>query len=118
MSDDTWLSINKARCVTLIWTSDTKITDLINCALVIDAITLYDYDEKLFKHYFDQLEEHNLDCASVITNSIKFCRILNSYIVDEGTSYNTCKRITYRGIHKSIIPNVKVGQTFRVVNWM
>ena len=111
-------SKDKAKCVTLIWTSDRRITDLINCALVIDAISLYEYDKKMFKYYFDKLDELKVDYTLVISKSIKFIRILNSSIVDKGTPLNTSKRVTYRGIHKSIIPNVKVGQTFRVVNWM
>ena len=109
---------DQAKCVTMIWTSDRLITKLINCALVVDAINQYGYDKNLFQFYFEQLDKLSIGYKFVISKFIKIIRILNSFIVDKGTSFNDSDRVTYRGIHKDILKNVKVGQTFRVVNWM
>ena len=51
----------------------------------------------------------------VITYSMKFMRLLNSYLVDVGTSYNTEKRVTYRGVSNVIMKNTEVGQTYRII---
>ena len=114
-------SIDQIKCVTMIWTSDKYIQDLINCAIIVDAVTTYDYDREKFKFYFDRLEELSepeLDYASIISKYIKFIRLLNSSIVDKGTSLNDSDRITYRAINRCILQDIEVGQTLRVINWM
>ena len=61
------------------------------------------------------------DCTEcekiVIKLSIKFMRLLNSWIVDQGFVYNTKDRETYRGIDKEILKEVKEGQVFRFITW-
>ena len=114
-------SIDQIKCVTMIWTSDKYIQDLINCAIIVDAVTTYDYDPEKFKFYFDRLEELSepeLDYASIISKSIKFIRLLNSSIVDKGTSLNDSDRRTYRAVNRCILQDIEVGQTLRVINWM
>ena len=107
-----------AKCVTTIWTSQTAITNLINSALVIDAVEAFGLKQSKFQYHFDQFEDSKVSYETVLERSMKFIRILNSCIVDMGTFYNTKDRVTYRGIHKDVMQNVKVGQAFRVVNWM
>ena len=107
-----------AKCVTMIWTSNTEITKLINSALIVDSVHTYKLDKDAFKFYYDSLEKKNVSFRTVIRKSIKFMRILNSCIVDVGTIYNDKARKTYRGIHKSIMPDVEPGRTFRIINWV
>ena len=109
---------DQAKCVTMIWTSNTYITNVINCAIVVDAVRVHKYDKEKFKYYFDQLEDVELYYKYIISKSMKFIRILNSCIVDMGTFYNDADRVTYRGINKCILQDIEVGQTLRVINWM
>ena len=53
----------------------------------------------------------------VIDKSIKFLRLLNTFIVDLGTPKNIIDRKVYRGIPAQLFSNVKEGEVFRVVNW-
>ena len=107
-----------AKCITTIWTSQREITNLINSALVIDAVKAYSLKQSMFQYHFDQFKNSKVSYKTVLKRSIRFIRILNSCIVDMGTFYNIEDRVTYRGIHNDVMQNVKVGQTFRVVNWM
>ena len=109
---------DQAKCVTMIWTSEIKITGLINCAIVVDAVNTYGYDKAKFKYYFDKFKKLKVDYKDVLTNSMKFIRILSSCVVDKGTTYNDEDRVTYRGIHKDIMQDVEEGYTFRIINWM
>ena len=45
-------------------------------------------------------------------------RILSSCIVDKGTEYNNKDRITYRGIWRAVLPDIEIGETFRIANWI
>ena len=44
---------DRAKCVTMIWTWDTKITNLINSAIVVDVATTYGYEKEKFMYYFN-----------------------------------------------------------------
>lgn len=44
-------------------------------------------------------------------------RLLNSYIVDVGTMYNTEDRVVYRGVRAEIFSDVKQGEIFRMIGW-
>ena len=109
---------NDAKCVTIIWTLNIDITKLINSALIVDSVHTYKLDKKMFQYYYDALNKKKVKFRTVIRKSIKFMRLLNSCIVDLGTTYNTETRKTYRGIHKSVMPNVKLFRTFRIINWV
>ena len=109
---------DQAKCVTMIWTSSLKMTRIINCAIVVDVATTYGYEKAKFKYYFDNFKKLQVDYKFVLTHSMKFIRILSSCIVDEGTAYNDKDRVTYRGMHKNIMQDVKEGYTFRIINWM
>ena len=52
---------------------------------------------------------------TVIRYTMKFMRLLNSYLIDEGTNYNTEKRVTYRGVSKDIMKNAEVGKIYRII---
>ncbi|CAI2358948.1 unnamed protein product [Moneuplotes crassus] len=54
---------------------------------------------------------------TVIDLSIKFMRLLNSYIVDLGTKYNKEDRVVCRGVRAEIFSNVKDGEIFRMISW-
>ena len=51
----------------------------------------------------------------IIKYSIKFMRLLSTYIVDVGTYTNTEKRITYRGIDREALKDVKKDEIFRFI---
>lgn len=44
-------------------------------------------------------------------------RLLNSFIVDVGTKFNTEDRKVYRGVPAKLFKNVKEGEMFRIINW-
>ena len=104
-------------CVTLIWTSVGIYGSLINSALVVDAVNT---DKQLkkddFQYYFDKLEECKLDYKFVIDKCITYIRILNSAITD-GYYSNNEERKAYRATHKDVMPNIKPGQEFRIINY-
>ena len=114
----TWGS-DDSKCVTSIWTCSTLLTGVINSTLVVDAVESYKgYDKKDFSHHFAVFKKTGLSKEFIISNSMKFIRLLNSCIVDEGTFYNTEDRVTYRGVPEATISKQEVGQTFRVANWL
>ena len=104
-------------CVTLIWTSVGIYGCLINSALVVDAVNT---DKQLkkddFQYYFGILEKCKLDYKFVIEKCIKYIRILNSAITD-GYYSNNEERKAYRATHKDVMPNIKPGQEFRIINY-
>ena len=44
---------DRAKCVTMIWTSSLKMTRIINCAIVVDVATTYGYEKEKFTYYFN-----------------------------------------------------------------
>ena len=44
---------DQAKFVTMVWTSDRVITNLINCAVVVDAATTYGYEKAKFTYYYN-----------------------------------------------------------------
>ena len=79
-----------------------RIYKLINMALIIDAKNTFGDELKGNVQFATEfLEEANLDDVEhVIQHSIKFLRILNTALVEIGVQYNTCGRVTYRGVDK------------------
>ena len=61
----------------------------INSALIIDAVTAYGLIKTPFKFYFDTLKESDANHDKVFNESIKFMRLLNTYLDGEGTRYNS-----------------------------
>ena len=127
MRKTSWNAINKyesnddfdkAACVTMIWTCDTEITKVINSALIVDAVKTYSLPREPFRFYFNVLKENGVSYKKVLKQSIKYMRLLNTFLVDIGSTYNTEARKTYRGIHKSIMQNVEPNKTFRIINWV
>ena len=59
-----------------------------------------------------------LDYKKVIEKSIKFSILLSQLIQNKGTAFNQEKRVTYRGVHKSVLLNVKENDIFRLTNWI
>lgn len=102
----------------MVWTSDTRITMLINFALIVDAGKHFKFDEKSLENFKAVIKESNCDEEKIIEKSIKFMRLLNSYIVDKGTSHNTEKRVTYRGIDEAVMEGAKVGKNYRIISWL
>ena len=54
-----------------------------------------------------------MNAEKVIKYSIKFIKLLNSYIYDLGTGFNTVKRQVYRGLRAEVLKDVKEGDVFR-----
>ena len=52
---------------------------------------------------------------NVIKYSIKFMRLLTSYIEDQGWNYNKENRVVYRGVSKKVLKNAQVGKTYRII---
>ena len=79
-----------------------KIYKLINMALIIDAKKTFGKDMQGNVKFAEEFLEQNGDneVEHIIKHSIKFMRILNTAIVDEGVKHNDNDRITYRGIPK------------------
>ena len=96
------------KVVTLIWTYEPKkqgeirIYKLINMALIIDAKNIFgDALKGNIKFATDFISQCNIDDVDhIIKHSIKFIRILNTALVDEGSKFNACERVTYRGVDK------------------
>ena len=44
-------------------------------------------------------------------------KLLNSYIVDDGTKYNNVKRVVYMTVNGKNLINVRKGETFRFIPW-
>ena len=51
----------------------------------------------------------------IIKYSIKFMRLLSSYIVDQGWEHNTEDRVTHRGIDRAIMKTAEEGETYRLI---
>lgn len=104
-----------------IWTRWTPITMPINFALMLDGYETFGLAES------DSLKtdaikkrlakENGHDYKTILKYSIKFIRMVNYCIVYKCTKLNTEDRVTYRGVAAHIFKNVKVGQTFRVMNF-
>lgn len=107
------------KLVTMIWSSEGLITKgglhlytLINAALALDAAHNFNtkndvsWTNKLKDGYDqDSQKDNNSPAYHVLKYSIKFMRLLNSSIVDLGTAYNICDRVTYRGVRAAVFQN-------------
>ena len=51
----------------------------------------------------------------IIKFSIKFMRLLSSYIVDQGWEHNTEDRFTYRGVNVPVMKMAGEGKTYRLI---
>jgi hypothetical protein len=101
-----------------IWTWSTIITRAINLALMMDAYNTFDLKEIDVKYVESQLKKMKLDYKEVIENSIKFIRRVNTVLIDVCTLDNTEDRKVYRGVNTKVFSNVKVGDEFRIVNFL
>ena len=77
-------------------------------ALIIDAKNIFEDEMKgNIKFAKDFLKDYGInDIDRVLQYSIKFIRILNTALVDEGFKYNTWKRVTYRGVWVDIVHRI------------
>ena len=75
-------------------------------ALIIDAKNTFgDGLKGNIKFATDFISQCNLnDVDHIIEHSIKFIRILNTALVDEGSKFNACERVAYRGVDKESFP--------------
>lgn len=101
-----------------LWVGSTEITKPINLSLMMDAYYTFDLKEIDIDYIKSQLKKLGVDYEHVIKHSIKFIRRLNTLIVDVCTYKNSEERIVYRGVNAKLFPNVKVGEEFRIVNFM
>ncbi|CAI2373880.1 unnamed protein product [Moneuplotes crassus] len=110
---------SSVKVITSIWTGDTKLTKLINAALIVDSGITFNKSlcDKNFKFMSEIVAKSGKSYKLIIDKSIKFMRILNSYIVDKGREFNTEDRVVYRGISTEIFRNVELEKPFRIVNW-
>ena len=96
-----------------------KIYKLINMALIIDAKKIFGDEMKgnidFATNFLDQYGSK--DVEHVIKHSIKFIRILNTALVDEGRKHNTKDRITYRGVDSGVFKNWIKDEVYRVITW-
>ena len=113
------------KVATLIWTyepqkqGEIRIYKLINMALIIDAKNTFgDGLKGNIKFATDFISQCNLnDVDHIIEHSIKFIRILNTALVDEGSKFNTCGRVAYRGVDKKVFLDTKIGERYRMITW-
>ena len=68
--------------ITNIWTESQKITKLINFALIVDAGKHFDFDKTDMAFFEDCIINEKKHEEQIIKYSIKFMRLLNSYIAD------------------------------------
>ena len=111
-------NLTPTECITMIWTYGRTFTKILNCALVTDSVYTYDLKEKNFHFYVKTLMDKKLDYKKVIGKSIKFSILLSQLIQNKGTAFNQEKRVTYRGVHKTVLLNVKENDIFRLTNWI
>ncbi|CAI2383393.1 unnamed protein product [Moneuplotes crassus] len=104
--------------ITGIWTESDKLTCCINAGLILDAVEAFGKDVYKNVNFFKKvLAENKTDYKTVIDLSIKFMRLLNTFIVDLGTMYNTEDRVVYRGVRAEIFSDVKEREIIRMIGW-
>jgi hypothetical protein len=101
-----------------IWTWSTNIQQAINFALMMDAYYTFDLKEIKVENVKSKMKKNNLDYKEVIKNSIKFIRRVNTVIIDMWTYNNTKDRVVYWCVNAKLFANVKVGEEFRIVNYL
>ncbi|CAI2379499.1 unnamed protein product [Moneuplotes crassus] len=114
--------------VTKLWTSNHEFTKILNAGLVLDAVATF--GEEVFKgaqFYENVLAEYDKSYKErepikpyykeVIDKSIKYMRMLNTYIADLGSDANTEDRSVYRGVPANVLQRIETGETFRMVTW-
>jgi hypothetical protein len=101
-----------------IWTWSTDIPQAINFALMIDAYYTFDLKEIDITYAESKLKRWKLDYKEVIENSIKFIKRVNTVIAEVSTDANTEDRVVYRWVPAKLFPNVKVGDKFRIANYL
>ena len=95
-----------------------KIYQLINIAMIIDAMNTFDdvnWSLQLDRKY--SLKSLVNDAKYVIKQSFNFLRLLNSYVVDKGPSYNTKDRAVYYGTPFKFLKCPEEGQVYRIITW-
>ena len=65
--------------------------------------------------HIDCIIKNNTHEDEIIKYSIKFMRLLSSYIVDQGWEHNTEDRVTYRGIDVPVMKEAEEGKTYRLI---
>lgn len=116
-----WHKDDPVTAVLHIWTQYTAVTKLINLALMLDGyetfgMSNYDSpDKEKIEEMLKEISPH--DYKTILQYTIKFIRMINYCIVKLCTKENTENRVTYRGVPAHLFPNVKVGQSFRVMNF-
>ena len=88
-------------------------------ALVIDAKNTFGKELKgNIDFASDFIKEYKIsDIDYIIKHSIKFIRILNTAIVDEGIWYNEDARVTYRGAANKVFKYAEIGDCYRIITW-
>jgi hypothetical protein len=104
--------------VARIMTTRDRIHLIINCALMIDAYYTFDLKEINITYVESCLKFYELDYKEVIENSVKFIKRVNTALAEVSTDKNTEDRVVYRGVPAKLFPNVKVGDEFRIANFL
>jgi hypothetical protein len=89
-----------------------------NSALILDAYEneiIKDVDVTAFRKIIKK-SDHSYE--DILEKSIKFLRLLNTGIVEEGKEYNDYKRVTYRAMAASFFENFEEGSKIRMINWI
>ncbi|CAI2387209.1 unnamed protein product [Moneuplotes crassus] len=104
--------------VTKLWTSSDDFTKTLNAGLALDAVATF--GEEVFKgaqFYESVLAKYGKNYKEVIDKSIKYMRLLNTYIVELGSEANTEDRVVYRGVPAGVLRRIKPGENFRYITW-
>ena len=88
-------------------------------ALIIDAKQNFGKDMKGdTKFATEYLQEGGTtDFEYIIEHSIKFMKLLNDAIVNKGPRFNTCNRVTYRGVINKVFLDTEKGECYRIITW-
>ena len=70
------------------------------------------FDKSSFDFFEDYIIKTQTNEEYIIKYSIKFIRLLNTYIVDDGTKYNSEDRVVYRGVKADILKDAIAGETY------
>lgn len=105
--------------LTLAWTNDDcMIYRTINSALQLDTAEYSPMPPDSKAVLEGNLQAVKNDSKGVLECSLKYMRIFNNILVHKGTPLNTENRTVYRGCGYKALKDVKVGDKFRIPNYL
>jgi len=115
--------VNDDNYITKLWTMEIKsqknqqVYKVINSAIIMDGSYAFGLTKYLTDYHIKIVEDTGFSYKQILKKSMKYIRLLNSCIVDEGRAHNEIDRAVFRGVPAKLFQNIEVGDAFRIVNW-